>query len=62
MKRRVAVLEQSARTTDVTSERTEREQRAGRRWLPGIMPLCSTAMLGISGVRFGVMGLGFHWI
>jgi len=48
--------------TAVKWERLAREQRAARHRLPGIMPLCSTVMLGASGVRCGALGHGVRWI
>ena len=59
---RVAVLKQTARTIIATLERMERrldlmgaEQRAGFRWLLGIM------LAGFAGL-LGVMAHGFHWL
>jgi hypothetical protein len=65
----VAVLEQIARTTAATLERTERrldavvtEQRADFRWLLGVMLGGFGAMVGGFGAVLGVMAHGLHWL
>ena len=62
MESRVAVLEQIARATTASLERSdrrldiiEREQRADFRWLLGLI-------LAQTGALLGVMAHGFHWV
>ena len=69
MESRVAVLEQTARTTTSTLERIERrqdapatEQRSDFHGLLGIMLGGFATTLGAFSAALGVMAHGFHWL